>query len=85
MEPALDLEALDAALEAQSNNLAGGQANQRITPEMVSIPGRDALPHHFYLRLMHAGASGRGCVPSFAPLASCAGVWCAASAPPMVL
>ena len=74
MEPALDLEALDAALEAQSNNLAGGQASQRIAPEMVRIPGRDALPDHLYMRLMHAGESRRGCAPSSASLALCAGV-----------
>ena len=39
MEPALDLEALDAALEAQSNRVAG-EPEQRAALESVRIPGR---------------------------------------------
>ena len=42
MEPALDLEALDAALEAQSNLATGMQAEQRTAPESVRIPGMQA-------------------------------------------
>ena len=42
MEPAFDLEAIDAALEAQSS-LTAGQSDQRIPLENLRIPGGNAL------------------------------------------
>ena len=42
MEPAFDLEAIDAALEAQSS-LAAGQSDQRIPLENFRIPGGNTL------------------------------------------
>ncbi len=47
MEPAFDLEAIDAALEAQSS-LAAGQSDQRIPLENFRIPGGNTLLIKWY-------------------------------------
>lgn len=68
MEPALDLEALDAALEAQSNLATGMQAEQRTAPENVRIPGEHFLIARWYAQCCRmsgskVGASRRVCFP----------------------